>query len=121
MCNLNKLKEFSPVSLRNFIGKIISKILSTRLSHILRNSISFYQSCFVNGIIITENIMLGQEITHQIIRPNIGSNFTRMLDMTKAYERFCWAYIYLILRKMGFEKTFIDMMWRTKLIIFTLL
>ncbi|XP_049381372.1 uncharacterized protein LOC125845930 [Solanum stenotomum] len=56
--------------------------------------------------------MLAQEIIHQIKKPNIGSNVVIKLDMAKAYDRVSWPYICLVLRRMGFDKTFIDMVWR---------
>lgn len=36
---------------------------------------------------ISENIMLAQEIIHQIRKPNIGCNVVIKLDMAKAYDR----------------------------------
>ncbi|KAK6780041.1 hypothetical protein RDI58_022225 [Solanum bulbocastanum] len=108
----NRLSEFRPISLSNFTNKIISKILSLRLAPILPNLISPNQSGFVKGRSITENIMLAQEIIHQIKRPTIGSNVVIKLDMAKAYDRVSWSYICLILRKMGFDETLIDMIWR---------
>ncbi|KAK6782008.1 hypothetical protein RDI58_019804 [Solanum bulbocastanum] len=57
--------------------------------------------------------MLAQEIIHQIKKPAIGSNVVIKLDMAKAYDRVSWSYICIILRKMGFEEVFIDMIWRT--------
>ena len=111
--NPNKLKEFKPICLSNFISKIISKLFSTRLSRILPRFISLNKSGFVKGRNITENIMLAQEITHQIKKPYIGSNLIIMVDKAKTYDRVSWAYIFLVLRKMGFEETFIDMVWRT--------
>ncbi|XP_015084239.1 uncharacterized protein LOC107027648 [Solanum pennellii] len=110
--NPNKLTEFRPISLSNFTSKIISKLVSNRLSPILPLLISTNQSGFVKGRSISENIMLAQEIIHQIKKPNIGSNVIIKLDMAKAYDRVSWSYICLVLRKMGFDEVFIDMIWR---------
>ena len=32
--------------------------------------------------------------------------------MAKAYDRVSWSNIFLVLRKMGFDEAFIDMVWR---------
>ena len=109
---LNKLTEFRPISLSHFTSKIISKLVSSRLSPILPSLISLKQSCFVKGRNISENIMLAQEIIQQIKKPNIGSNVIIKLDMAKAYDRVSWAYICFILRRTGFEERFIYMVWR---------
>ncbi|XP_069145909.1 uncharacterized protein [Solanum lycopersicum] len=110
--NPNKLTEYRPISLSNFTSKIISKLVSNRLSPILPALISSNQSGFVKGRSISENIMLAQEIIHQIKKPNIGSNVIIKLDMAKAYDRVSWSYTCLVLRKMGFDEVFIDMIWR---------
>ncbi|XP_049348952.1 uncharacterized protein LOC125813502 [Solanum verrucosum] len=110
--NPNKLSEFRPISLSNFTSKIISKLVSSRLGPILPNLVSLNQSGFVKGRSISENIMLAQEIIHQIKKPNIGSNVIIKLDMAKAYDRVSWSYICLVLRKMGFDEVFIDIVWR---------
>lgn len=62
----NKLSKFRPISLRNFSNKIIYKLLSIRFSLILENHILENQSGFVRGRSIFENIMLSQEIIHNI-------------------------------------------------------
>ncbi|XP_049357764.1 uncharacterized protein LOC125822409 [Solanum verrucosum] len=67
---------------------------------------------FVKGRSISENIMLAQEIIHQIKKPNIGSNMVIKLDMAKAYDRVSWSYTCLVLRKIGFDEVFTDMVWR---------
>uniref|UniRef100_M1E013 RNA-directed DNA polymerase (Reverse transcriptase); Ribonuclease H n=1 Tax=Solanum tuberosum TaxID=4113 RepID=M1E013_SOLTU len=110
--NPNKLTEFRPISLSNFTSKIISKLVSSRLGPMLPNLVSLNQSGFFKGRSIAENIMLAQEIIHQIKKPNIGSNVIIKLHMAKAYDRVFWSYICLVLRRMGFEEAFIDMVWR---------
>ncbi|XP_019264569.1 PREDICTED: uncharacterized protein LOC109242177 [Nicotiana attenuata] len=85
----NSLSEFRPISLSNFINKIISKVICSRLAPILPRIISANQSGFVRGRNISENIMLAQEIVHGIKKPNEGSNVVIKLDMAKAYMIGC--------------------------------
>lgn len=67
------------------------------------------QTRFVKGRSISENIMLAQEIIHQIKKPVIGGNVILKLDMAKAYDRVSWFYICIVMRKMGFAERVIDM------------
>lgn len=110
--NPTKISEFRPINLSNFTNKIISKILCLRLAPILPGLIFKNQSGFVKGRSISENIMLAQEIIHQIKKPIIGDKVVIKLDMAKAYDRVSWSYISLVMRKMGFGENFIDMVWR---------
>ncbi|XP_019261217.1 PREDICTED: uncharacterized protein LOC109239150 [Nicotiana attenuata] len=86
--NPNSLTEFRPIILSNFVNKIISKVIGTRLGPILPRIISANQSGFVKSRNISENIMLAREIFHGIKKPNVGSNVVIKLDMEKAYDRF---------------------------------
>ncbi|XP_049406447.1 uncharacterized protein LOC125870147 [Solanum stenotomum] len=97
----NKLSEFRPISLSNFSNKIISKLLSIRISPILSNLFLENQSGFVRGRSISENIMLAQEIIQGIKKPKEGDNVVIKQDMAKAYDRVSWAYTCLVMRKMG--------------------
>lgn len=54
--------ELKPINLSNFSCKIITKILSKRLNPLLPSMISENQSGFLKGRLITENILLTQEI-----------------------------------------------------------
>ncbi|XP_060200890.1 uncharacterized protein LOC132629180 [Lycium barbarum] len=83
------------------------------LTSSLPNLISTNQSGFVKDRSITENIMLAQEVIHGIKKPNLGGNVVIKLDMAKAYDRVSWSFTNLVLRKMGFKETIIDIIWRT--------
>ncbi|XP_019262748.1 PREDICTED: uncharacterized protein LOC109240551 [Nicotiana attenuata] len=109
----NSLTEFRPISLSNFINKIISKVICSRLGPILPRIISANQSGFVKGRNISENIMLAQEIVHGIKKPTEGSNVVIKVYMAKAYDRVSWSFTCLMLRRMGFNEMIIDMIWRT--------
>ncbi|XP_055830830.1 uncharacterized protein LOC129899847 [Solanum dulcamara] len=108
----NKLSEYKPIYLSNFTSKIISKLLYLRLAPILPQLISDNQSGFVKGRSISENIMLAQEIIHNIKRPTVGDNVVIKLDMAKAYDRVSWSFTCMVMRRMGFGEVFIDMVWR---------
>lgn len=110
--NPSKLSEFRPINLSNFTNKIISKLLYLRLAPILPNLISLNQTGFVKGRSISENIMLAQEIIHQIKKPVVEGNVVIKLDMAKAYDRVSWSYICIVMKRMGFGEIFIDMVWR---------
>ena len=64
--NPNKITEYRPISLSNFTNKNISKLMINRLTAILHALTSPNQFGFVKGRSISENIMLAQEIIHQI-------------------------------------------------------
>lgn len=62
--------QLRAINLCNFTNKIMSKILSIRLSYLLPRIISDNQFGFVKGRLITENILLTQDIIHGIKTPN---------------------------------------------------
>ncbi|XP_019240872.1 PREDICTED: uncharacterized protein LOC109220861 [Nicotiana attenuata] len=109
----SSLSDFRPISLSNFINKIISKLICHRLAPILPRIISPNQTGFVKGRNISENIMLAQEIVQGIKKPNVGGNVVIKLDMAKAYDRVSWAFTCIIMRRLGFNERIIDMVWRT--------
>lgn len=92
--------------------KIISKIMVVRVSTLLPKMISNNQSGFIKGRLITENIMLAQEIIQSVSKENRGGNIVIKLDMAKAYDRLSWTFLTSVLRKIGFAKHWIDIIWR---------
>ena len=81
-----------------------------RLDHILPNLILDNQLGFVKGRRIFENIMLAQKIIQNII--SLIRFLYVMNDMVKAYDRVSWAFTSIVMRKIGFGKPIIDMVWR---------
>ncbi|XP_060190564.1 uncharacterized protein LOC132619785 [Lycium barbarum] len=83
-----------------------------RLIYLLPEIISPQQSGFVKGRSIVENILLAQEIVHDIrIRGN-PANVIIKLDMAKAYDRVSWLFLTKVLRRMGFGEFTIDLVFR---------
>jgi hypothetical protein len=61
-----KVTQFRPISLANFIYKVISKILANRLKPLLHKIISPNQSVFLKDRFIHDNSILAHEIFHSM-------------------------------------------------------
>ncbi|XP_060190654.1 uncharacterized protein LOC132619919 [Lycium barbarum] len=110
--NIEKFADMRPISLSNFINKVISRVVQDKLEGILPSLISSNQSGFVKGRCIIENVLLTQEVVTDIRLRGKPANVVLKLDMAKAYDRVSWRYLIRVLRKMGFAEIFIDMVWR---------
>ncbi|XP_060210413.1 uncharacterized protein LOC132637320 [Lycium barbarum] len=100
----SNFSELRPISLSNFSNKIISKILARKLNPLLPKLISYNQSGFVKGRLITDNILLAQEIVHDIAKTNKGGNIVIKLDMAKAYDRLSWKLLIGVIKSFGFSE-----------------
>lgn len=64
--NPETIAQFKPISLCNFSYKIISKLLANILKKWLPEIIEPEQSAFVQGKQIQDNILIVQEVLHQL-------------------------------------------------------
>ncbi|KAK4386323.1 hypothetical protein Sango_2502900 [Sesamum angolense] len=101
--------DYRPISLCNVSNKICSKIMNDRLSRILPRIIAPSQSGFVGGRLISDNILLAQELIHTLDEKRMYENVVYKLDMAKAYDRVQWQFLYNVLRKMGFNEKWIQL------------
>ncbi|EOY02242.1 Uncharacterized protein TCM_016767 [Theobroma cacao] len=101
--------DYSPISLCTVLNKIVTKLLANRLSKILPLIISENQSGFVNGRLISDNILLAHELIGKIDAKSRGGNVVLKLDMAKAYDRLNWDFLYLMMEHFGFNAHWINM------------
>ena len=106
------MTELRPISLCNVGYKIISKVLCQRLKICLPRLISETQSAFVAGRLISNNILIAQEIFHGLRTNKSCQNKFMAIktDMSKAYDRIEWSFIEVLLHKMGFDPRWINIM-----------
>lgn len=105
------MSEFRPISLCNVSYKNISKILSSRLKKVLPQLISETQSAFVARRLITDNILVSQEMFHAL-RTNQSCKSKYMAIktyMSKGYDRVEWGFLRALMEKMGFNERWIHL------------
>lgn len=106
------MRELRPISLCNVGYKIISKIRCQRLKSCLPTLISETQSAFVAGRLISDNILIAQEMFHGLRANKACQNKFMAIktDMSKAYDRIEWSFIQALLQKMGFDPQWVNLM-----------
>uniref|UniRef100_A0A803PJN1 Reverse transcriptase domain-containing protein n=1 Tax=Cannabis sativa TaxID=3483 RepID=A0A803PJN1_CANSA len=100
------ITEMRPISLCNVLYKVISKVLTNRMKHLMGSIISENQSAFIPGRLITDNIMISFEVLHYLKRRQQGKDgvMALKLDLSKAFDRIEWAYLNAMLLKLGLMK-----------------
>lgn len=106
------IADYRPISLANFASKVVSKILASRLAHVLPMVIDEQQSGFVQGRSIHESIALAQEMVGDLDRRTDGGNIIFKYDMSKAYDRVEWRFLLRAMQAMGFTTAFQDLVYR---------
>ena len=90
-----KVTDLRPISLCNVVYKVVSRVLSSRLRDVLPDFISPFQSAFVPGHLISDNIIVSYELTHFLLNKRGGEvGYAAIkLDMSKAYDRVEWHFL----------------------------
>lgn len=101
------MADYKPISLCNSLYKIISKTMVNRLKIILDKLISPEQHGFTSGREIADSIITVAETIHTMSRVT-KHGMTVKLDVSKAYDRVIWPFLFSILEKFGFERGWIN-------------
>ncbi|XP_026396130.1 uncharacterized protein LOC113290763 [Papaver somniferum] len=95
---------YRPIGLCNTSYKIISKLIVQRLKPLMKKIISPYQVTYISGRLISDNIVIAQEIIHSMKkkRGQIGWMALK-LDMSKTVDRLEWDFLIKVLKYFGFS------------------
>jgi len=85
----------------------MSKILTSRLKPLLPSLISENQGGFLPNRKITDSILLVQEAIHASLSRK-ENGFVLKLDLANAFDRVRHSFLIVVLKKMGFETPFIN-------------
>jgi hypothetical protein len=98
-------------SLCNVLYKLMAKVLANRMKKMLNYIISQNQSAFLPGRLITDNIIVAFEALHSMKTRLKGRQgyMALKLDMSKAYDRVEWVFLETIMRRLGFNDKWVDL------------
>lgn len=87
--NPSTFSDYRPIGLCNVFYKIISKILVQRLKVYLPSIVSKSQAAFVPGRMITDNILIANELMHSLkVRKRVSKTYMSVkTDISKTYDR----------------------------------
>ena len=104
-----------PKSFSNVISRIISKVLSNRLKHVLPMIIFDAQSAFVPNRLINDNTTVAYELLHRMRSRRKGrmGYMVVKLDISKAYDGVEWGFLRQIMLKMGFDPRWVHLAMET--------
>lgn len=94
--NPTLLKDFRPISCCNTIVKCIAKIPANRMKIVLR--VGKFQTAFVKGRRIGDNILLAQELFRNYHRDKGSPRCAIKVDLKKAYDTVQWDFINNVLK-----------------------
>jgi len=103
----SSMAHFRPISCCNTFYKCISKLLANRLKNTLPNLIGDYQSAFVAGRSISDNILLAQELFKGYHSNHGPPKCALKIDLRKAFDSVNWEFLFHSMACLGFPKLFL--------------
>ena len=101
------LKDFRPISLVNYLYKLLAKVLANRLKRVMNCLVNKAPNAFVEGRQILEASLIANEVIDSMKRRKERGVLCK-LDIEKAYDQINRSFILAALKKMGFGRRWID-------------
>ena len=104
------INHFRPISLRNTIYKIVTKILVQRMKHLMPTLVSPSQTAFISGRKGTDNVIMAQELVYTLGKKKGHQGYMIIkIDLEKAFNRMEWSFVRSMFFSLGFHQDTIDL------------
>lgn len=102
----NTIKQFRPICLLNVSFKLLTRILTIRLTKVAEKVISPSQTAFIPGRYILDGAVILHEVLHEL-KSSHQSGIILKLDFEKAYDKVRWSFLFDVLQRKGFDDKWI--------------
>lgn len=107
-----RLKYFKLISLSNMVNKIFSKIIANREATFILEIISPEQGSFINGRLVTKNVVLDQEMVQNMYIKTFRQNVAIKLDIEKTFNKVESQVLYKVLAYSSFDQRVVSLIVR---------
>ncbi|GAA0152757.1 hypothetical protein LIER_37554 [Lithospermum erythrorhizon] len=87
------MRDYRSIACCNVLYKCITKIMATRLKRCLSSVISGNQSAFMEGRLLSDNVLLMQEMVCNYHVPGGVKRCAIKIDLMKAYDSVKWEFL----------------------------
>lgn len=101
-------KDFRPISCCNVFYKTITKVIANKLAAAIPNLVDSAQSAFLEERLMSDNILLAQQLVKKYGRKSCTLICMMMVDIRKAFDTVSWAFILNLLHHLGFPAVMIN-------------
>ncbi|KAI3465941.1 hypothetical protein Pfo_022604 [Paulownia fortunei] len=105
------VSQYCPISLSNVIYKITSKMIVNCLKPLLTNVVFESRSAFIPRRLIIDNVLVTYEINQFMKCKSWGmeGHVALKLDMSKSYDKVEWEFLKIVLLRLGFHNSIVDL------------
>lgn len=84
--NVIAVNDYRHIACCTVLYKINSKVLTNRLQAVVNDIVRDYQSAFIKGRVIFDNIVMSLELIKDYGKKNVSPRCMLKIDLQKAYE-----------------------------------